>query len=134
MDAILIEISTGKILKQGKYPSLEIVPIQGLSSDMEWYLIENLPRPIYDVETERLEKFERTTTRTDLVYTFLKIYEKGYNVIGLNPTELAEKEKQKKVKDIDDVKSIILTAKSPDGSDWIVTIDDMGKINTEKLV
>ena len=89
MKAVLIRISTQLVIKKGEYPRIKIEePIQGLDTDLEWYLFEQLDKPIFNPFLEKLEDFENTTERFHLDFPELRIYEKGYNIVPLTQTEV----------------------------------------------
>ena len=99
MKAILIRISTQEILKKANYPKREIKQIEGLDADLEWLLVVEQERPIYDAETQKLEKVETITDTPHPVYDFVNIYDITYNVIALSQEEIDAHEKSKEDND-----------------------------------
>ena len=87
MKAVLIRISTQEIIKKANYPSIDIVPIESLDSDLEWLIINKLDQPTYDQSTEKIVRFEEITTDPHPIYTELNQYRVGYNVIDLSQEE-----------------------------------------------
>ncbi len=86
--AVLIRVSTQEIIKKANYPSIEIVPIESLDSDLEWLIINRLEQPTYDQATEKIVRFEEITTDPHPIYTELNQYRIGYNIVTLTSEEL----------------------------------------------
>ena len=86
--SVLVRVSTQEIIKKANYPSIEIVPIDSLDSDLEWLIINKLAPPTYDGLTEKIVRFEEITTDPHPIYTELNQYRIGYNIITLTSEEL----------------------------------------------
>lgn len=86
---LLIRISTQEILKyKVNYPQAEITPIESLDADLEWLIVNNLGRPVYDETTEKLEKVEEITTEPHPDYPELNQYKIYFNIIALTQEEI----------------------------------------------
>jgi len=86
---VLIRISTQEILKyKVNYPQAEITPIESLDADLEWLIVNNLGRPVYDETTEKLEKVEEITTEPHPDYPELNQYKIYFNIIALTQEEI----------------------------------------------
>jgi hypothetical protein len=90
--AVLITVSTQEIIKKANYPSIEIVPIDSLDSDLEWLIINKLDQPTYDQATEKIVRFEEITTDPHPIYTELNQYRIGHNIVTLTESELDDLE------------------------------------------
>jgi len=99
MKAVLIRISTQEIIKKAKYPRLDMKPVSKLEDDLEWLIVNELDRPIYDIATERIERFEEITTDPHPIYTDLNQYRVGYNKITLTQEEQDEYTQQQEDND-----------------------------------
>lgn len=94
MIAVLIRISTQTVIKKGQYPSLTIEPIASLEADLEWLLVNNLPKPSYNASTQRLVAFEEITTDPHPDYSAFNQYRTGFNVVDLTEQEIQEAKKR----------------------------------------
>lgn len=89
MKAVLIKVSTQEILKyKVNYPSIEIVPIESLDSDLEWLIVNNLGRPDFDESIEKLEKVEEITNEPHTDYPELNQYKIYFNIVPLTQEEI----------------------------------------------
>ncbi len=83
MKSVLIRISTQEIIKKGNYPNIDIVPIDSLESDLEWLIVNELDKPVFDPSIERLQRLEEITIDAHPIYTELNQYRISYPVISL---------------------------------------------------
>lgn len=95
MKAVLIRISTGKILKRGTYPRFDMGKIKGLARDTKW-LLEYIPKPpVYDPLTHRIEVTDKITKTKHPDYPIDR-YERFYKKIPLTQEEISLRSKQDK--------------------------------------
>lgn len=126
--AVLIRISTQEIIKKGDYPSSTIEPIPSLDADLEWLIINEIDKPVYDSEVEKIVKTEEITTEAHPVYTTLNQYKIYYNIVPFTQQEIDVKEKEKFKNDIT---GAFAFATTPDGTkEYAIKIDDSGKLQT----
>ena len=86
--AVLIRISTQEVIKKANYPSKYIEPIPSLEDDLEWLIVNELARPVFDASIEKLERVEEITTEAHPIYTTLNQYKVFYNIIPLTQAEI----------------------------------------------
>jgi len=88
-DSVLIQKSTGLILKHGLYPREDMQPIEGLDPDFE-YLVkyEPFPAPDYDSRYFVLNKIDAITTDTHPVYTWLNVFKTTHQVVKRDISEI----------------------------------------------
>jgi len=95
MKAVLIRhiIETGEteIIKKTNYPRRDIEPITTLSAGLEWLLVVENERPIYDIDTQKLEKVETITDTPHPTFSFLNVYDISYNILELPQEEIDAK-------------------------------------------
>jgi len=83
MKAVLIKISTQEIIKKAKYPRADMGEVIGLDSDLEWLLVNELDRPVFDPSIERLGRLEEITSDAHPIHTELNQYRISYPIIDL---------------------------------------------------
>ena len=88
MRSVLIRVSTQEIIKKANYPSIDIVPIDSLESDLEWLIVNELAKPSYDVSIERLSRLEEITSDAHPIYTELNQYRISYTIVSLTQEEI----------------------------------------------
>lgn len=90
LQSVLIQKSTGQIIKQGFYPREDMQPIQGLDPDYE-YLVKVMPflAPDYDPRIFILNKVDEITTESHPEYPWLNVYKTTYTLTKRNNEEIA---------------------------------------------
>jgi hypothetical protein len=97
LDSVLINKSTGSIVKYCPYPRADMAAIEGLDPNYE-YLVkyEPFPAPDYDSRYYLLNKVEAITTEPHPVYPHLDVFKTTYTLIKRDVTELEFHLKQAK--------------------------------------
>ena len=72
MNHIAILFKNGIEEKRNHYPRMDMQPIIGLEADLEWKLLIDSEKPVYDANLERLVKSEDNTDDPHPVYPHLK--------------------------------------------------------------
>lgn len=89
--AVLYRISDATVLRYNvDYPSIEIKPLEGLDTDLRWYIILEGDKPPFDAETEKLVEIRQTTETPHPDYPEILAYTVDYEVQPLDSQELAE--------------------------------------------
>ena len=89
LESVLIQKSTGNIIKYGLYPREDMQPIEGLDPDYA-YLVKVTPfkEPDYDSRYYVLNKVEAITTTPHPEYTWLNVYKTTFTVTKRSKEEI----------------------------------------------
>jgi len=89
MKAALIRKSTQELIKKDQYPNLQMDPVVGLDTDLEWLLVVHKPNPTYDPTTHKLVQLpEQITIIPHEEYAHLNQYVIELVAVEMTPEEI----------------------------------------------
>lgn len=75
---------------RGEYPRMDMEPVKGLESGLEWKLIVEDTRPLFKIDLEKLERVETDNDNSHDVYTHLKVIDVTWNVVRKSDAEITK--------------------------------------------